>query len=102
MKANIQAKRIDQTLQVIERMKEGRFIHEACRDVGIRTSTLETVCDQNPEIFDKIREVFAIQGQHVVELIIAHNNELLKELEAEELAYQTKKSSRLLANKKIV
>ena len=99
MKANIQAKRIDQTLQVIERMKEGRFIHEACRDVGIRTSTLETVCDQNPEIFDKIREVFAIQGEHVVELISAYNNELLKELEAEELAYQTKKSSRLLTIK---
>jgi hypothetical protein len=83
MNANIQAKLIDKALQVIEDMNEGIDITQAFRLVGIRQSIFEMVCEENPEIFAKLREVVVAQGQRVKELYAAYSNELRQELEAE-------------------
>jgi hypothetical protein len=83
MNANIQAERIDKALQVIERMKEGIDITQACHFMGMHQSTFEKVCEENPEIFDKLREVVVIIGQRVKELQTAEINELKQELEAD-------------------
>ena len=68
MNANIQAERINKALQVIEHMKEGKDITQAFRLVGIRQSTFEKACEENPEIFDELREVVVAHGQRVKEL----------------------------------
>ena len=83
MNANIQAERIDKSFQVIEHMKEGKDITQACRFVGIRQRTFEKVCEENPEIFTQLREIVADQGQRVRELYAAYGNELRQQLEAE-------------------
>jgi hypothetical protein len=102
MKANIQEKRILKALQVIERMKEGRSIIEACRDIGIRTSTLEVVCEENPEIFDKLREIFAANGQRALELFTAYSNEFKQELEVDGLTDITDILPRLKGKRQVV
>ena len=83
MNANIQAERVNKALQVIEHMKEGIDITQAFRLVGIRQRTFEKVCEENPEIFEKLREVVVIIGQRVKELYNDYCNELKQELEAD-------------------
>jgi len=95
LNANIQVERIDKALQVIERMNEGKDISQACRLVGIRQSTFEKVCEKNPEIFAKLREVVVIIGQRVKELQTAEINELKQELEAEGITDRADILSRL-------
>ncbi len=83
MNDNIQAERTNKAHQVIEQMKEGKDITQAFRLVGIRQSTFEEACEENPEIFARLREVVVAQGQRVRELYAAYSNELRQELEAD-------------------
>jgi hypothetical protein len=85
MKADIQTSRIDKALQVIEHMKEGKDITQAFRLVGIRQSTFEKVCEENPAIFDELREVVVAHAQRVKELFAAYSYQRMQELEAEEI-----------------
>jgi hypothetical protein len=95
MNANTQAERINKAFQVIEFMKEGIDISQAYRLVGIRQSTFEKACEENPEIFAKLREAVVIIGQRVKELQTAEINELKQELEAEGITDRADILSRL-------
>jgi hypothetical protein len=95
MNAKIQASRIDKALQVIEHMREGIDITQAFRIIGIRQSTFEKACEENPEIFTQLREVVAAQGQRVKELYAIHIKELQQGIEAEGITDRADIVSRL-------
>ncbi len=95
MNANTQAERINKALQVIRHMKKGKDITQAFRLVGIRQSTFEKVCEENPEIFAILREIVVAQAQRVKELYAAYSNELRQELEAEGIMDSAEILSRL-------
>jgi hypothetical protein len=80
MKANKQAIRIEKALQVIERLNEGRVILDACRLVGLRQTTFEKVCEENPEIFEKMRDAVVGNYQRYSKYITAYCNELRQKL----------------------
>ncbi len=95
MNANIQAQRINKALQVIELMREGKDITQAFRLIGIRQSTFEKACEENPAIFDELRDIVVAHAQRVKELYAAYSNERMQELEAEGITDKADILSRL-------
>ena len=101
MKGITKASRINNAIQVIEKMNTGLTVVEACREVGIPRSTFYYTIDKNPQEVAEIQEIIDNNSRTQLEILLLAKNKILGKVIEDGLSAETKPKDRLAIYSKL-
>ena len=95
MKSLAKAARVNQAIEVIQRMNNGKTVVDACQEVGLPRSSYYDIVNKNPETIAEYQELVQLNARQQLGMILSHKTEILGKIIDDGMAEDTAPRDRL-------